>query len=230
VSTERPAVVFIEELEDRRLGKFIGRFGARFDPEWRVTAERIEGLTAEEAIGWGRARAGLVLIRFGRRVELWSAGATPHWSYPRWPPPDLPPLVPRAVPPEDWRRVGGGGSELMWAVTIRLSPMDVFVDGNVNDERETWDVAVASAAASRCMGWDRELLDGFLADATRALPIVAPGGFFTLWSPAYRIYALAPARDATDAERAVAATFVAPDGFLFDCRARPADLSELAAE
>ena len=47
---------------------------------------------------------GCVLVRFGRRDELWSAGATPHWSYPVWPPPDAPPLVSRPVPPEDWER------------------------------------------------------------------------------------------------------------------------------
>jgi len=229
-STERPAVVFIEELEDQRAATFLGRFGARFEPEWRVTAERIEGLTAAEAINWGRERAGLVLVRFGRRVELWSAGATPHWSYPRWPPPDLPPLVPRAVPPEDWRRVGGAGSELMWAVTIRLAPRDVFVDGDVNDDREAWDIAVASAAAARGMGWDRELLDGFIADAARAVVGDLSPGFATLWSPAYRVYALASALEAANAERMVAARFAPPEGFLVDYRARPADLSELAVE
>ena len=165
----RPAVVFVGEIEDRQTGTFTGRFAARLERRFRATAERTEGLTAEEAVAWGRARAGLVLVRFGRRVEHWSAGATPHWRYPRWPPPDLPPLVPRAVPPEDWQRVGGAGSELMWAVTIRLSRSDVFVAGDVNDDRETWNVAVASAAAARRMGWDRELLDdGFLADGSAA--------------------------------------------------------------
>jgi hypothetical protein len=226
-STTRPAVVFIKELQDREAATLLGRFEARFEPRWRVTAERIEGLTADEAIDWGRARAGLVLIGFGRRVELWSAGATPHWSYPRWPPPDLPPLVERPVPPDDWRRAG---AELTWAVTIRLSPRDVFVDGAVNDERETWDIAVASAAAAGFMGWDRELLDGFLADAKRAQIGDRVTAFGTLWSPSYRVYALAPARSAADAERAAAARFTPPDGFLVDYWARPADLSELATD
>ena len=45
---------------------------------------------------------------------------------------------------------------------------DVFVDGAVNDDRDLWDVAVASAAAAGRSGWDRELLDGFLDDAARA--------------------------------------------------------------
>jgi hypothetical protein len=146
--------VFVEELEDPNQGRLLGRFAARFEPAWQVTAERAEGLTIDEAIAWGRTRAGLVLVTFGRRVELWSAGATPHWSYPRWPPPDLPPLVPRPIPSED-------REDLTWAVTIRLTPEDVLGD----DRRDAWDEAVAAAAAALRLGWDRKLLDGFLADA-----------------------------------------------------------------
>jgi hypothetical protein len=225
-SMVRPAVVFVEEIEDREAAIFTGRFRARFEPRWRVTAELAEGLTVEAAIGWGRERAGLVLVGFGCRVELWSAGATPHWSYPRWPPPDVPPLVPRAVPPEDLRRVGGAGSELMWSVTIRLAPRDVFVGGDVNDDRELWDVAVASAAAAGRLGWDRKLLDGFLDDAARALASGTSPGFGTWWSPAYRVYSVVAALDAAEAQRAVAAGFAPPDWFLVDYRARPADRSE----
>jgi hypothetical protein len=226
-SIVRPAAVFVEEIEDVPAAIFTGRFRARLESRWRVTAERAEGLAVEEAIGWGRARAGLVLVGFGRRVELWSAGVTPHWGYPRWPPPDVPPLVPRPIPPEDWRRVGGAGSELMWSVTILLAPTNVFIDGDVNDGREAWDVAVASTAAVGRMGWDRELLDGFLDDAGRGLAGGALSGFATLWSPAYRVYAVVPALDAANAERAVAAGFAPPDGFLIDYRVRPADLTEL---
>ena len=222
----RPAVVFVEEMEDERTARFTGRFRARFEPRWRVIADRTEGLTVEEALGWGRKRAGLVLVRYGRRVELWSAGPTPHWSYPQWPPPDLPPLVPRPVPPDDWRRVGGAGSELTWSVTIRLAPKDVFVDGVVNDDREVWDVAVASAAAAGSMGWDRKLLDGFLDDAAHASAGGSSTGFGTWWSPAYRAYSVVPALDAAEAERAAAAGFAAPDGFLVEYQARPADLSD----
>jgi hypothetical protein len=229
-SIARPAVVFVEEIEDVRAARFTGRFRARLERRWRRTAERAEGLTVEEAVGWGRARAGLVLVSFGRRVELWSAGATPHWSYPRWPPPDLPPLVPRAVPPENWSCDGGAGSELMWSVTIRLTPGNVFVGGGVNDDRDVWDVAVASSAAAGRMGWDRQLLDGFLDDAGRVLAAGASSGFATLWSPAYRVYAVVLAPDAGNAERAVEAGFAPPDGFRVDYRTRPADLSELTSE
>jgi hypothetical protein len=211
----RPAVVFVEELEDER--GFLGRFSARFAPRRRTIADRAEGLTIDDALAWGRARAGLVLVRFGWRSELWSAGATPHWSYPPWPPPDLPPLVPRAVPPPDWPR---GGVELTWAVTIRLTP-----DRVLDDERDAWDIQVASAAAAAGLAWDRTLLDGFLADAGDGA-----SGFSTWWSPAYRVHAVVPASDPAAAERAVAAGFEPPEGYRVEYRARPADLSEPAAE
>ena len=205
----RPAVVFVEELEDA--GRLLGRFSARFEIAWRQTAERAEGLTIDEAIAWGRERAGFVLVRFGRRDELWSAGATPHWSYPSWPPPDAPPLVPRPVPQED-----RDGAELMWAVTIHLTPKDVF-----EDDRESWDEAVAASCAAARLPWDRRLLDGFLADAGRG---EAP--FSTFWSPVYRVYAVVPALRPADAEAVVAAAFTPPDGFLVGYRVRPADLTD----
>jgi hypothetical protein len=212
----RPPVVFVRELEERDM--LLGRFAARFEIAWRTTAERAEALTIDEAITWGRERAGLVLVTFGRRDELWSAGATPHWSYPRWPPPDLPPLVPRPIPPDDG---AAAAAELMWAVTTSLTPLE----GLDRDDREHWDVAIAIAAATLRLGWDREPLDGFLADAARS-----PGGFGTFWWPAYRIYALEAATTAEDAERMVAGAFAPPEGFRVDYRARPADLSERTPE
>jgi hypothetical protein len=169
-------------------------------------------------------------VRFGRRAELWSAGATPHWSYPPWPPPDLPPLVPRPIPPDDWRSVGGAGSQLMWAVTIRLTPEDVLTGVAVDHQRDAWDSAVAAAAAVRSLAWDRILLDGFLADAAPALAADQPQGFATMWSPAYRVYAIEPALQPADAERAIAATFTPPSGFRVGYSARPADLSDLVRE
>lgn len=225
---DRPPVVFVEESEDLQTGRLLGRFTARFERTWRRTADAAEDLTIDDAIAWGRARAGLVLVRFGRRVELWSAGATPHWSYPAWPPPDLPPLVPRPIPPDDWRSVGGSGSPLMWAITIRLTPENVLAGAAVGHRRETWDAAVATAAAVRALPWDRMLLDGFLADAAPALGADPPQAFGTMWSPDYRVYAIEPALQPADAERAVAAAFTPPSGFRVHYSARPADLSELA--
>jgi len=223
---DRPPVVFVKEAEDSRTGRLLGRFNARFERAWRKTTDAAEDLTVDDAIVWGRARAGLVLVRFGRRVELWSAGATPHWSYPPWPPPDVPPLRPRPVPPEDWQAVGGGGSELWWAVTIRLTPEDVLAGASGDDPRDRWDVAVATAAAARGLGWDRTQLDRFLADAGPALASAPPQGFATAWSPAYRVYAMESALDAAAAERAVARAFRPPEGFRVVYTARPADISE----
>lgn len=205
----RPAIVFIEELEDG--ARLLGRFSARFEIAWREIAERADGLTIDEAIAWGRERAGIVLVRFGRRDELWSAGATTHGSYPNWPPPDAPPLVARPVPHEPW-----DGGELMWAVTILLTPKDVFAH-----DRESWDVAVASACAAARLPWDRHLLDRFLADAGRG-----DKPFSTFWSPVYRAYAVVPALRPADAARAVATAFAPPDGFVVRYRARPADLTD----
>ncbi len=193
--------MFVEESEDLETERLLGRFNARFERAWRRTTDAAEDLPIDDAIAWGKARAGLVLVRFGRRVEIWSAGATPHWSYPPWPPPDLPPLVPRPIPRDDWRSVGGAGSQLMWAVTIRLTPERVLAGLGV-DQRETWDIAVASAAAVQGLAWDRRL-------------------------PAYRVYAVEPALRPADAERAAAAGFTPPSGFRVDYSARPADLSEL---
>ena len=113
-----------------------------------------------------------------------------------------------------------------WAVTIRLTPENVLA-GVAVDQRETWDIAVAAAAAVRSLAWDRKLLDRFLADAAPALATDPPQGFATMWSPAYRVYAIEPALQPADAECAVAATFTPPSGFRVDYSARPADLSEL---
>jgi hypothetical protein len=175
--TNRPAVVFVEELEDGTGARLLGRFSARLERAPRKTAERAEGLTIDEAIAWGRERAERAGVR---------------------------------SPPG-----------LMWAVTIRLAPKDVFVAGAVNDDREAWDVAVASAAAAARLEWDRQLLDGFLDDAQRG-----ETSFATFWSPAYRVYGVVAARDPADAERMVAARFAPPHGFLVDYRVRPADLTE----
>lgn len=120
----RPAVVFVEEIEDRRAA-ILPAASRRGLPRWRVIAEWTEGLSVGEAIAWGVGELVWCWSTSGAGFELWSAGLTPHWSYLRWPPPDLPPLVQRAVPPEDWRCVGGAGSELMWSVTIWLAPRDV---------------------------------------------------------------------------------------------------------
>ncbi len=107
-------------------------------------------------------------------------------------------------------------------VTIHLTPEDLFVAGAVKN-RESWDVAVASAAAAARLDWDRELLDGFVEDAERQR---GEASFATFWSPAYRVYGVVPALEPADAERAVAAAFAPPDGFLVDYRVRPADLTE----
>jgi hypothetical protein len=69
----------------------------------------------------------------------------------------------------------------------------------------------------------------FLDNARRGLAGGAWSRFATMWSPAYRVYAVVPPLDATSAERAVAAEFAPPDGFRVDYRARPADLREFMA-
>src|SRR5829696_3072228 len=66
-------------------GRFTGRTEGSVQAGERVELERVAGLGVEAAISWARERAGLMLVRFGRRDEYWSAAATPHWRYAPWP-------------------------------------------------------------------------------------------------------------------------------------------------
>jgi hypothetical protein len=203
--------VFVEE--ERADGRLLGTFATRLGRGPRQTG----GNTLAEAIAWGSERTGIVLVRFGRRTGWWSAGPTPHWSYPPWPPPDAPALVPRPEPPDDWRANGVAGG-LEWAVTLWLSP-DGLSASVAWEQREQWRVAVAGAASDCRARWDADSIDRFLADAREP-------SFFTMHAPAFRVYLVIEAETEREATETGAAACVPPPGFSFHWSARPADLDD----
>jgi hypothetical protein len=193
-------VAWIEELE--RDGRLLGRFTARLertrDERPRVAVEHATDLAIDDALAWARERAGLVLVRFGRRTGWWSAGATPHWAYPAWPPHDLPPLVERPFAEH-------------WTVTFWLRPDDLGAA-----DRERWDPAVAASAADARLGWDATCLEHHLAD-------MRPDGYGTAWPPEYRVYCVEQAPDARAAEEQASARYAPPEGFRVRTTVQPAD-------
>jgi hypothetical protein len=220
-------VAWLEEQEgndargcSRLLGLFTARLERARDEGRRVEIERVQDVRIDGALAWARARAGLVLVRFGRRTEFWSAGATPHWSYPAWPPHDLPPLIERPSVEEDWRTAPPEES-VHWAVTFWLRPGDLGAAGGIG-VRQRWDSTIAVSAAAAGLGWDAECLENHLADRAEA------GGraYSTAWPPEYRVYCVARARDRLTAERQAKSRFDPPAGFHARSTVRPADVSE----
>jgi hypothetical protein len=76
------------DLEDPLL--LTGRFSGYLDQDER-SAETFEGLEAEDAIGWGRARAATVLIRTGDSGRYFSVGEhnPDPGKFPDWSPAEL---------------------------------------------------------------------------------------------------------------------------------------------
>lgn len=226
-----PDVVWIEEqeqVEGQAGTRLLGRFSARHEqtpPQGRrVQVARLGDVDVDEAIAWGRERAGLVLVRFGRRAGYWSAGRTPHWGYPGWPPPDLPPLTPRLVVGEDWK-ARPTAEPLYWAVTFWLTPKDLGRH-TVHELRERCDVSVAVSASTALLGWDARCLEGFLADELRSRAERNDGSVMTSWPPAYRVYAIELAKQAASAKRQALKRYTAPQGFAVRTTVRPADRDE----
>jgi hypothetical protein len=224
-----PCVAWVEEQSRDGDGRLLGSFTARAERDVhaseRVEIERVTDLGVDAAISWARARAGLVVVRFGRREEYWSAGATPHWGYPSWPPPDLPPLIERPAPARSWI-TEPPGEPVYWAVTFWLTPPDLSAADDLS-VRETWDIAIALSAASSRLRWDATSLQSHLADKLRARADHDDGGYLTMWSPEYRVYLIEKADNAASAERQAGTRFVPPAGFASRMTTRPADLSDV---
>jgi hypothetical protein len=163
-------VVWISEDEDPfepEGGMLLGTFSGHLDLGGPARADTFEGLTAEEAIAWGRARAGSVYIRFGRS-GYYSAGARQSSEFPPWPPPDLPPLVRRRPPGEEWRDRTEADDPIPWRVDVHLAPPDWNTE-ELAGERAQWEKIVAAVAAeSGADGWDADQIDGFFADLAAA--------------------------------------------------------------
>lgn len=183
----RRGVVWIaEEVEwdDDGGGSWLtARFWAHHDTG-RVAAE-VEGVSAEDAIAWGRERADTVHIRLGRG-EYHTAGAVPTPDLEPWPPPDLPPLVRRRPPADAWRDRTATDPPIAWAVQLSLHPADWS-----EPDRAHWDCAIAElAGAAGAEGWDADALEANRADIEEARRRAAPRedfGLYTSHRPAYRI-------------------------------------------
>jgi hypothetical protein len=83
--------------------------------------EEFRGLTAEQAIEWGRARAGRVLIRLGDS-DYYSVGVEAEAGKPTWPPADLPPLVRRRPESERWKDRTDADAAIEWVVPLTVDP------------------------------------------------------------------------------------------------------------
>ncbi len=213
-------VVFIEEQTLDAPARFRGTFAAWVNLGPRQVGERVDGLSVDAAVAWGRERAGIVLVRFGHRTQWWSAGMTPHWGYPAWPAPDMPTLVERPVPPRNWSEADGA---LEWAVTLWLQPPVLF-PAPTGEQEGRWREAVATAAADARSWWDSECIDNFLLDVRLAGPEAE--SLFTMWPPAYRVFFVIEASSPREAEQIAAAACDPPTGFDSRWSARPADLDD----
>jgi hypothetical protein len=154
-----------------------------------------EAVPLEEALAWARERTDAILIRVGDRRHLYSAGGRPLPDARPWPPPDLGPLVRRRDPFEAWKDRTDDDPAVAWNVHVVLS-----LTTQTTDEAVVGDDAPieAFARSTGAQSWDREPLDGYLADMERA----APGGFWsTSHAPAWRVYyrVEAPTREAATA-------------------------------
>jgi hypothetical protein len=84
---ERPGTVWISEDFDRSEQYLLsGRFSARWEAtHGRDFLDGPEGVSADEAIAWGREHADLVLIRPADSDVYYSAGRRNSREYPTWP-------------------------------------------------------------------------------------------------------------------------------------------------
>ena len=216
----RLQAVFIEEQTLDDPARFAGTFAAWVRPGPGQVGERVDGLSLDAAVAWGRDRAGIVLVRFGHRRSWWSARMTPHSDYPAWPPPDVPALVERPFPPRNYSEAD---EALEWAVTLWLQPPVLFPAPTREQERR-WREAVVAAAADARSSWDSDCIDNFLEDVRAAGPDAE--SLFTMWPPAYRVFFVIEASSAREAEQIAAAACEPPEGFEIRWSARPADVDD----
>jgi hypothetical protein len=98
----------------------LGTFEGHVETEAGMGAQ-CRGLTAEEAIEWGRARAGRVVIRLGDS-DYYSAGAEAEPGEPTWPPADLGTLVRRRPESERWKDRTADDPPIEWVVPLAVEP------------------------------------------------------------------------------------------------------------
>ena len=145
------AVWISEDLEG---GYLLGTFSGVHDTGGARPRDAFSDLPIEEALAWARARADHVCVEIV--YARYSAGARPLDDYPAWPPHDLPALVRRRPPGEEWRDRTDDDDPIAWAVVAWVARADSSMP-----VRADWDAAVAALAArAGADGWDTEELDG----------------------------------------------------------------------
>ena len=104
---------------------YLGTFSGHVETRTSM-GEQVEGLTAEEAIAWGRARGDVVLMRLADGQEYLSAGDKHPAEFGRWPPPE--PVVRRRPAGQQWRDRTDTDAPVVWAVDLVLAvPLDTPV-------------------------------------------------------------------------------------------------------
>ncbi len=215
-----PIVWIAEEVERCDDGTYLlGTFHGHLD-DGAAPPEEFAGLTVDEAIAWGRARARRVQVRLGSG-GYHSAGVEPSPGCPPWPPADLPPLVRRRTPEQAWKDRSEADSPIEWAVDVWLTPSRLDPA-----ELPSMDRAVAAAARSAgASGWDRAELDGHLADIEAARRKAGPDedvGWFSYHRPAYRVRLQVGAATHARAIAEVLRRYPPPDGLAVSATAAPA--------
>jgi hypothetical protein len=168
----RRGSVFIAEEQDVGCGRRELYLTARFWASWQ-TADGVDedafGLTAEDAVAWGRARADRVFIRLGVGDYYWAGIGPPPPGRALWPPPDLPELRRRRHPDFAYLDRVPHDPEIEWEVTLWVGPER---SADASTGRPVWagvEARVIAAIADRAGAmWDSEARDELWADLDRA--------------------------------------------------------------
>jgi hypothetical protein len=209
------AVWMSEDLEG---GHLLGTFSGVHDTGGARPRDAFSDLPIEDALAWARARADYVCVEIV--YTRYSAGAKPLSDYPEWPPHDLPALVRRRPPGEEWRDRTDDDAPIAWAVVAWVERADCSVP-----ERADWDGAVAALAAQAgADSWDTEELDASIAAMERALRRAKPGeaaGWVSWGHAAYRLRFTVKAPTRARALEAIRRRCVPPDGLTLTLEAEP---------
>lgn len=133
-------------------------------------------------------RAERINIRLGTG-DYHSASAEHSRAYPRWPPPDLPPLVERRPPGEAWKDRVASDEPTAWRAAVWLTPPWTSEDAAAT--RASWELTVSEvASAAGADRWGGDEMAGFLEDLAQASRETA--GASISWAsyhrPSYRIW------------------------------------------
>jgi hypothetical protein len=176
-----------DESRQRPDGSYLcATFGGRWTRQPReIDGPSFGGLTLEQALIWGRARAPEVQVRFGRG-DFHSAGESNPSGLPHWPPADLPAKLIRRRPPEQgWRERSEGDPPVEWRIELLLMPPDLehmHTAKRWTAERAVEDAATAVGASH----WDGEPLDAYL-DGSGA-PDLPNIGMASVYPPGFRLH------------------------------------------